>query len=83
MKIESKYKCGELVWYIDTENKPLPKAKEMLVQKINTLSWLDGNKKEVTAIWYNGWDAEAWEQIPARLLEENIFKTKEELLNSL
>jgi hypothetical protein len=81
MKIETKYNIGDKVWYLDSDNKPLPKIKEMSINKILTLS--GGSKENNIFIYYNGWETEDWQNIPEKLKEENLFKTKEELIASL
>lgn len=78
MKIETKYNIGDNVWFLDTEAKPLPKAKEM-----NILSIRVWHNQDNTIIYYNGYETENWEQIPERLREIHIFSSRQELLNSL
>ena len=78
MKFESKYNIGDGVWYIDPDNKPLPKAKQIFINNIMVLAG-----KDKTYIHYNGLETENWESIPEKLKEENLFPSKQELLNSL
>ena len=34
MTIETKYNIGDRVWYLDTESEPMPKIKELMIDKI-------------------------------------------------
>jgi hypothetical protein len=76
--ITPKYNLNDNVWYLDTENNPFPKVKEMCIHTIR--GFIDKNG---TQIYYNGYDVEEWNKIPERFKQENIFATKDELLKSL
>ncbi len=78
MTIETKYNIGDKVWYLDTESEPMPKIKELMIDKI--IIHIQDKK---TYIAYNCYFFEIWDLVPTNLKEEHIYKTKEELIASL
>lgn len=90
MIINTKYNINDKVFYLDTDEKPFPKVKEMIITKIlsftiNESNYKNGKSEEVkgTKIYYNGYETEYWNHVPEKLCENRVFPTKEELIKSL